>query len=113
MASSPLLTVLMLRELSFPPWQYGLALGVPCAGGVAGEVWVRRVRRRRGQRFALLASGLSRAVWLLPLPFVPHGPAGLGVVIAAASLLLLSAGASDPTFAMYRMEAWRTTTCTG
>jgi MFS family permease len=105
MASAPLLAVLMLRELSFPPWQYGLALGLPCAGGVLGAVWVRRVLRRRGQRFALLAFGVGRSLWTLLLPFTPAGLPGLAVVITSSSLLLVSAGGFNPVFTTYRMEA--------
>jgi predicted MFS family arabinose efflux permease len=105
MASVPLLSVLMLRDLHFPAWQYGLALGVPCAGGVLGAVWVRRVLRRRGERFALLAFGAGRAVWTLLLPLTPAGPLGLAVVVTSSSLLLVSAGAFNPVFATYRMEA--------
>src|SRR4051812_46006815 len=33
MATEPLLAVLLLRQLGFPPWQYGLAFAAPCAGG--------------------------------------------------------------------------------
>ncbi len=34
MAASPLLAVLMVRDLGFTPWQYGLAFAVPCVGGL-------------------------------------------------------------------------------
>lgn len=40
MATAPLLAVLMLGELGFPPWQYGLAFAVPCLGGLAGLAWL-------------------------------------------------------------------------
>lgn len=34
MATSPVLAVLMLRDLGFAPWQYGLAFAVPCVAGL-------------------------------------------------------------------------------
>ncbi|MGW7349878.1 MFS transporter [Streptomyces sp. NPDC054784] len=37
MMASPLTAVLMLDELGLAPWQYGLALGIPCLGGVLGS----------------------------------------------------------------------------
>jgi nitrate reductase NapE component len=43
MATAPLVAVLMLGQLGFAPWQYGLAFGTPCVGGLAGS---RRDRAR-------------------------------------------------------------------
>ncbi|WP_317447750.1 hypothetical protein [Streptomyces collinus] len=37
MMASPLMAVLMLDDLGLAPWQYGLALGLPCLGGVLGS----------------------------------------------------------------------------
>ncbi|WP_460778870.1 MFS transporter [Microlunatus antarcticus] len=59
-ASTPLLAVLMLRDLAFTPFQYGLALGLPCLDGVVGAVLVRPLRRRVGERVVLLGSGTAR-----------------------------------------------------
>ena len=36
MATAPLMAVLMLGRLGFAPWQYALAFGVPCVGGLVG-----------------------------------------------------------------------------
>jgi MFS family permease len=105
MAGAPLLAVRMLRELHFPPWQYGLALGVPCLGGVAGAALARPLTRRYGPRAVLLGSGVSRTLWLGALPLAPAGVPGLVVVIAAQTLLLISAGTFNPTFATLRMAA--------
>ena len=105
MAAAPLLAVRMLSELHFPPWQYGLALGVPCLGGVAGAALVRPLSRRYGQRPMLLLFGVSRAVWLGLLPFASAGLDGLVLVIAAESMLLISAGAFNPMFFSFRLAA--------
>jgi hypothetical protein len=37
MATEPLLAVLLLRQLRFPAWQYGLAFAAPFAGGLIGS----------------------------------------------------------------------------
>jgi hypothetical protein len=42
MATEPLLAVLLLRQLGFPPWQYGLAFAAPCVGGLIGSRLARR-----------------------------------------------------------------------
>jgi len=38
LATAPLVAVLMLGELGFAPWQYGLAFGAPCVGEHTEEV---------------------------------------------------------------------------
>lgn len=43
MATEPLLAVLLLGQLGFPPWQYGLAFAAPCVGGLIGSRLARRV----------------------------------------------------------------------
>jgi MFS family permease len=104
MATTPLLAVLMLGRLRFPPWQYGLALGLPCAGGVLGALALRPLVARFGPRRVLLASGVGRAVWTGLLAAVPAGAAGLVLVIVAETLALGGSGVFNPSFATYRME---------
>jgi len=60
MLSSPLLAVLMLRELSFTPFEYGLALGVPGVGGILGSLLARRLGARFSERGTLLCCGVLR-----------------------------------------------------
>ena len=36
LAIEPLIAVLMLGQLHFAPWQYGLAFAAPCVGGLVG-----------------------------------------------------------------------------
>jgi MFS family permease len=105
MATAPLLAVLMLRDLGFQPWQYGLALGGPCVGGLLGALLIRPLTRRYGQHRMLLTFGAARAVWIGFLPLAGTGAAGLMIIIAAQLALLICAGAFNPTFATYRMAA--------
>ena len=83
MATSPLLAVLMLGRLGFAPWQYGLAFGAPCVGGLISSRLARRLVARFGRHKVMLTAGALRACWSLGLAFVRPGPAGLVLVIAA------------------------------
>jgi MFS family permease len=59
MATSPLIAVLMLGQLGFKPWQYGLAFGLPCIGGLIGSRLARtHVHRRRAARVLVGRVGL-------------------------------------------------------
>jgi MFS family permease len=102
--SSPLLAVLMLRDLGFTPWQYGLALGLPSLGGVLGAMCTRRLTGRYGADRVLLAFGVLRTLWLGLIPFAPDGAWGLVVIVAAETLLLFCAGVFNPLFVAFRMD---------
>ncbi len=105
MMSSALMTVFMLRDLGLEPWQYGLALGVPGLGGIAGSLCTRPLTKRFGDRSVLLIFGVLRTLWLGLIPLAPPGTTGLIVIIVAEFLLLFSAGVFNPTFVTYRMRA--------
>ncbi|MFE7961224.1 MFS transporter [Streptomyces sp. NPDC057413] len=77
MMASPLMAVLMLDDLGLAPWQYGLALGLPCLGGVLGSRLTPLLTRRFGQRRILLLSGVARTLWTILLPLTPSGALGL------------------------------------
>ncbi len=105
MATMPLITVLMLRELAFAPWQYGLAFGVPCLGGLLGALAARPLTHRYGGRRVLLVSGVAKALPLALIPLAPAGVAGLVLITLGEFLIVAFAGAFNPTFATYRMQA--------
>ncbi|MEV4708699.1 MFS transporter [Actinoplanes sp. NPDC049316] len=104
MASSPLIAVYLLRELHFSPLQYGIALGVPCAAGVAGSLLAPALIRRAGLGRTLLYAGVARCLWMAPILLAPPATAGLVLIIASDSALLLCAGIFNPAFATYRMN---------
>ncbi|MEU4162482.1 MFS transporter [Actinoplanes sp. NPDC026670] len=104
MATEPLLAVLMLGELGFPPWQYGLAFAVPCLGGLIGSRLARRVVATRGRPWVLRVVGTLRAVWLIGLAFVQPGAAGLLTVIAIELLIIICMSLHNPVLATYRLE---------
>ncbi len=105
MMISPLLTVFMLRDLHLAPWSYGLFLGVSCLGGVLGAQFAPALTRRFGLHRMLLWFGVLRAPWTLLLPLAPAGMAGFVWLLVAETALLVAAGAFNPSFATYRMEA--------
>ncbi|MFJ9371516.1 MFS transporter [Nocardia sp. NPDC101769] len=104
MATEPLLAVLLLRQLGFPPWQYGLAFAAPCLGGLIGSRLAGRVVARYGQHRILRTVGTLRAVWLIGLAFVQPGVAGLATVIAIELAIIISMSLYNPVLATYRLE---------
>ncbi|GGL06828.1 MFS transporter [Nocardia jinanensis] len=104
MLVSPLMALLMLRELGFPPWQYGLALGIPGLGGLLGSWCAPRLVARFGQRPVLLGFGTLRTCWLGSVVLAGPGPLGFSVILVASTLLLFSAGVFNPVFSAYRMS---------
>jgi MFS family permease len=104
MATEPLLAVLLLRQLGFPPWQYGLAFAAPCVGGLIGSRLARRVVARYGQHQILRTVGTLRAVWLIGLAFVGPGVAGLATVMAVELAIIIGMSLYSPVLATYRLE---------
>ncbi len=104
MATVPLIAVLMLGGLGFTPWQYGLAFGAPCIGGLIGSRLARPLVTRFGQHKVMLAAGALRACWSLGLAFVQPGMTGLVLVIAVQFGLVTCAGVFNPVFATCRLE---------
>ncbi|WP_225840383.1 MFS transporter [Streptomyces sp. NK08204] len=103
MATVPLLAVLMLQDMHFTPIQYGLALGLPCLGGILGSRCTLPLTRRLGAHRVLLAFGVLRTPWALLLAFVPLGRLGLVAIVAIDTGLLFAVGVFNPAFAAYRM----------
>ncbi|MEU0542121.1 MFS transporter [Nocardia sp. NPDC005978] len=104
-AAGPLLALLMLRELHFTPWQYGLALGLPILGGLLGSVCAPMLTSRFGDRVILLVAGTARTLWLAVTLLAHPGPAGLIIIVTADTALLFCAGVFNPVFITYRMNA--------
>lgn len=104
MATAPLLAYLMLNDLGFTPWQYGLGFGVACLGGILGARLARPLVRRYGQRRILLAFGAARVPWLLGLPFIQAGAKGLLLVMAVEFGMITCIGIFNPSLATYRLQ---------
>lgn len=104
MATEPLLAVLLLRQLGFSPWQYGLAFAAPCVGGLIGSRLARRVVARYGQHWVFRTAGTLRAIWLIGLAFVRPGVVGLVTVIAVELAIIINMSLYTPVLATYRLE---------
>jgi MFS family permease len=104
MATSPLLAVLMLRDLGFAPWQYGLAFAAPCVGGLIGSRLARGLVTRFGRHRVLLVAGAARSCWGVGLAFVQPGTAGLVLVVLVELGLITCMGVFNPVLATYRLE---------
>jgi len=104
MATSPVVAVVMLGRLGFAPWEYGLAFGAPCVGGLIGSRLARRLVARYGQHKVMLTAGTLRACWPLGLAFIRPGAAGLVLVIAVQLGLVACMGVFNPVFATYRLD---------
>jgi predicted MFS family arabinose efflux permease len=104
MATEPLLAVLLLRRLGFPPWQYGLAFAAPCLGGLVGSRLARRVVARHGRSAVFRTVGTLRAVWLIGLVFVRPGVTGLVTVMAVELAIIVNMSLYTPVLAAYRLE---------
>ena len=103
MVTAPLMSVLMLGRLGFKPWQYGLAFGAPCIGGLIGSRLARPLVARFGQHKVMLTSGALRVCWPIGLAFVGPGVAGIVLVIAVQLGLVTCCGVFNPVSVTYRL----------
>jgi MFS family permease len=104
MVTAPLMSVLMLDHLGFRPWQYGLAFGAPCIGGLIGSRLSRRLVARFGQHRVMLTTGALRTCFPIGLAFVGRGAAGIALIIAVQFGLVTCIGIFNPVSATYRLS---------
>ncbi len=104
LATEPLLAVLLLDELGWAAWQYGLAFGLPCAGGFLGARLAPRLVSRHGRHRVLLVAGTLRALWPVGLILVLPGAAGVLLVIAVELALITCIGVFNPVLATERLD---------
>ncbi|HEV2375612.1 MAG TPA: MFS transporter [Streptosporangiaceae bacterium] len=104
MAPEPLIAVLMLRQLHFAPWQYGLAFAVPCAGGLIGSRLAVPAVARYGEHKVIWIAGTSATVWPIGLAFTPAGTGGLLLVMVVEFGVIVSMGLFNPVVATFRLN---------
>jgi hypothetical protein len=104
LATEPLLAVLLLAQLKFAPWQYTVAFGAPCIGGLIGSRLARPLVTRFGRRQVMLGSSTLSACWPVGLAFVGPGTAGLALVLGLQFMLVLCMGVSNPVSATYKLD---------
>ncbi|MGO1051987.1 MFS transporter [Crossiella sp. CA198] len=103
MATAPLALVLMVRELGFTLWEYGLAFALPCLGGLLGARLAPGLVARFGSARVLRVAGVARVCWPVGLVLVGPGLPGLLLVIAVQCGLVTCMGVFNPVFAAYRL----------
>lgn len=104
MATEPLMAVLLLDDLGWAAWTYGLAFGLPCVGGFVGAQAAPRLEARYGRRRVLRTSGVLRALWPVGLFFVMSGTGGVLLVIAVELALITCMGVFNPLFTTERLQ---------
>jgi predicted MFS family arabinose efflux permease len=104
MATAPLMAVLMLGRLGFAPWQYAVAFGIPCVGGLVGARLSKPLVARWGADRVLKVAGSVRACWTIPLALIPAGLGGILLVIAVQTGLVTTIGIFNPVYATRRLE---------
>jgi Major Facilitator Superfamily len=104
LAAEPVLVVLMLGQLRFAPWEYTLAFGAPCVGGLIGSRLSPRLVDRFGQHRIMRVFGTLSACWPIGLAFIGRGAGGVLLVIGLQFGLVLCMGVFNPVSATYRLE---------
>lgn len=104
LATEPLLAILLLSELKFTAWMYGMAFGIPCAGGFVASRLSARMTVRFGRQRMLLVAGTARACFPIGLAFTFAGYGGLAFFIAVQTGLIIFMGLYTPVSATYRLE---------
>lgn len=104
LATEPLLAVLLLGQLKFTAWMYGMAFGLPCAGGIVGSRLSPRLAARFGRQRMLLVAGTARACFPIGLALTFAGFGGLAYFIVVQTGLIVFMGLYTPVYATYRLE---------
>jgi MFS family permease len=104
LATEPPLAVMMLGQLGFAPWEYTLAFGLPCIGGLIGSRLARPLAARIGRRRAMRLSATLAACWPVWLALTGRGPGGVVLVIVVQFGLVTCMGVYNPVYATYRLD---------
>ena len=104
MAPEPLIAVLMLRQLHFAPWQYGLAFAVPCVGGLVGSRLAGPAVARYGEHRVMWIAGTTAIVWPIGLAFTTAGAGGLLLVMVVEFGVIVSMSLFNPVVATFRLK---------
>lgn len=103
-ASAPLVSDLVLKHLRLTPLHYSLLLSLPAFAGIAGTWCSTKIVAKIGEQRAIWCSGAARSIWLVLLPFAPHGTLGFSYLLLFECLLMFTAGVFNPIFATIRLR---------
>lgn len=99
---SPIQTLFLIRELHTSSLQYGMAVAIPCVGGLVGAMFARRIAGKLGMLSTMRWSGLLRGPWVVLVPLAWPGWWGLSVAIVGWFGLLTAASIYNATQTTYR-----------
>lgn len=103
-AMTPISQIFYLEELRFSATQYGLLMGLPSLGGLAGAWVTGRVTRHWDLGRAVWWASALRTPWYLLIPLAPPGNVGLVMLIIALTGLLFFASITNSATTALRME---------
>lgn len=103
-ALTPLTQVFTLQELRFTPAQYGLLMGIPSVGGLAGAWIAGRAAARWGVGPVIIWSSALRIPFYCAYPVAPPGDVGLVVLIAGFTGVLFFSSITNSSMGALRMD---------
>ncbi|GAB4095464.1 MFS transporter [Brachybacterium horti] len=103
-ALTPVTQVFALRDLQFTSLQYGLYMGIPSLGGLAGAWVTGRVAARWRLGPTVWWSSLLRTPWYALYPLAAPGTPGLVLLVVAFTAVLFFSSITNSAMAALRME---------
>jgi len=105
-ALTPVTAVFALQDLRLTEGEYGLLMGLPSLGGLAGSWLTGAVTRRWGLGPTLWWGSLLRIPWYLLYPLTPRGGgmAGLVVLMVAFTGVLFFSAMTNSAISALRMD---------
>lgn len=103
-AMSPVAQVFYLQDLHFTETQYGLLMGLPSLGGLAGAWMTGRITRRWQLGPTVWWSSVLRTPWYLLYPLAPPGTPGLVMLLIAFTGVLFFSSVTNSAMSALRME---------
>ena len=103
-AMGPVVQVFTLRDLAFTPAQYGLFMGIPSLGGLAGAWLTGRITARWRLGPTVWWSSVLRTPWYLLYPLAQPGAPGLVLLILAFTGVLFFSSVTSSAMSALRME---------
>lgn len=103
-AMTPVTQIFYLQDLHFTATQYGLLMGLPSLGGLAGAWMTGRITRRWQLGPTVWWSSVLRTPWYLLYPLALPGIPGLVMLLIAFTGVLFFSSVTNSAMSALRME---------
>lgn len=103
-AMTPVTQIFYLQDLHFTATQYGLLMGLPSLGGLAGAWMTGRITRRWQLGPTVWWSSVLRTPWYLLYPLAQPGIAGMVMLLIAFTGVLFFSSVTNSSMSALRME---------